>query len=129
MKNSKLRLAGWVLSGLISAFLIVVSASGKFVDWEGKAEMMDHFGYSTELMFKIGMVEVILALLFLVPKAGFLAAILLTGYLGGALGTHLRVGDPFYFPILVGILIWIALGLRQPAIFALAVGSGPSDPA
>ncbi|QDV66429.1 hypothetical protein Poly24_01150 [Rosistilla carotiformis] len=118
-----MRIAGWILSGLIVAFLIFGSAVGKFVEWEGKAEMFAHLGYTSDLIMKIGIVEVVLALLFLVPRTGFLAAILLTGYLGGAIATHVRVGDPFYFPMLIGVLLWIALGLRRPAVFALAFGS------
>lgn len=52
----------------------------------------------------------------------FQHAILMTGYLGGAIFTHLRVGDPWWFPIIIGILAWLGLSLRQPLIFALAMG-------
>ncbi len=58
---------------------------------------------------------------------GLVAAILLTGYLGGAVGTHLRVGDPFFFPIIIGVLVWVGLGLRQPTIFSLAIGKQLAD--
>lgn len=118
---------GWGLSILLAAFLIVVSASGKFVEWEGKEEMFEGMGFTTELMMQIGVLEVIIALLFLVPRTAFLAAILLTGYLGGATVTHLRVGEPFVFPIVIGVVAWIALGLRRPEIFTLAVGGGRSS--
>ena len=128
MKPQTMRMTGWVMSGLLSAFLIFGSASGKFVDWEGKAEMFDHLGYSIPLMKKIGVVEVILALLFLVPRTGFLAAIMLTAYLGGATATHVRVGDPFFMPILMGVFLWVSYGLRRPEIFSLALDS-PTPPA
>jgi hypothetical protein len=120
------QISGWVLSVLLVAFLVVVSASGKFTEWEGKQEMFAKFGYTTDLMTKIGIVEVVVAVLFLIPRAGFLGAILLTGYLGGATEVHVRAGDPFFFPIVIGVLVWIALGLRQPAIFSLAVGANPN---
>lgn len=118
--SSKKRIAGWVLSALFSAFMIGPSAMGKFIEWEGKEEMFDHLGYSTDLIMKIGVLEIVLSLLFLVPRVAFLAAILLTGYLGGATATHLRVGDPFLFPVLFGVVMWIALGLRRPEVFELA---------
>lgn len=123
MKSNKLQITGWVLSGLLSAFLIFASASGKFTDWEGKAEMFEKLGYSIEVMTKIGVVEVIAAVLFLIPRTGFLGAILLTGYLGGATATHVRVGDPFFMPIIMGVIVWIAYGLRRPEVFSLAFGS------
>lgn len=120
MKPRTMRISGWVMSGFLAAFLIFGSASGKFLDWEGKSEMFEHLGYSISLMKTIGIVEVALALLFLIPRAGFLAAVLLTAYLGGATTTHVRVGDPFYFPILVGIFLWLSYGLRRPEVFSLA---------
>jgi hypothetical protein len=122
MKRKPTKIIGWVLSALISAFLILGSARGKFVEFEGKAKLFEHLGYNDDVMKKIGYVEVALALLFLVPRVDFLAAVLLTGYLGGATATHVRVGDPFYFPVIMGILVWVALGLRRPEIFPLAIG-------
>ncbi|MBC7967932.1 MAG: DoxX family protein [Fuerstia sp.] len=120
--SNKSRLAGWILSGLIAAFLIGGSAVGKFVEWEGKAKMFEHLGYTNELIMKIGVLEVILAILFVIPRTGFIGAILLTGYLGGATATHVRVGDPFFMPIVIGVVMWIALGLRRPEVFKLAKG-------
>jgi len=125
VKLSKSKLTGWILSGLLALFLIGASAMGKFTEWEGKSAMFKKMGFTTDLMFKIGIVEVIISLLFLIPRAGFVAAILLTGYLGGAVVTHLRVGDPNFFPVVVGVLVWISLGLRQPEIFSLAIGKKP----
>ncbi len=124
-----MRIAGWILSCLVAAFLGVGSALGKFIEWEGKAEMFDHLGYTQELITRIGILEITLAVLFLIPRTSFIGAILLTGYLGGATATHVRVGDPFIFPIIVGVLVWVALGLRRPQVWSLASGSrgNPSD--
>src|SRR5690606_6054850 len=108
--KSGAKMAGWGLSILIALFLIGASASGKFIDWEGKAEMFAQLGWTEEVMFRIGIVEVAIAILFLIPRTAFVAAILLAAYLGGATATHVRVGDPFYFPIIIGILVWVALG-------------------
>ncbi len=123
--SKKQRIAGWILSGLMAAFLIGGSAVGKFTEWEGKDKMFEHLGYSQETITKIGVVEIIIAVLFLIPRTGFVAAILLTAYLGGATATHARVGDPFFMPIIMGVVVWIAYGLRQPAVFAQATGSYP----
>lgn len=123
MKSDIRTKTGWVMSGLLAAFLILASAGGKFTEWEGKAEMFDKIGYSTELMTRIGIVEVILAVLILIPRTSFIGALLLTAYLGGATATHVRVGEPFFVPIIIGVVLWISLGLRRPEIFSLAVGS------
>ncbi|REJ88650.1 MAG: DoxX family protein [Planctomycetota bacterium] len=128
MPGRKSKIAGWILSVLLAAFLILGSASGKFTEFEGKDEMFDHLGYSSEVMVKIGVVEVIAALLFVIPRTGFLGAVLLTAYLGGATATHVRVGDPFLFPVIMGVVVWIAFGLRRPEVFSLAIGSPTSQP-
>ena len=121
--GSKLQhIIGWILSGLISILLIGPSAMGKFMEWEGKDKMFAHIGFSSDLIFNIGILEVILAVIYLIPRTAFLGAILLTGYLGGATVTHLRVGDPFIAPVIIGVVMWIGLGLRCPQIFTLAMG-------
>ncbi|HWL08981.1 MAG TPA: DoxX family protein [Planctomicrobium sp.] len=127
MKRSVSKIAGWVLSGLLAVFLCVASASGKFIDFEGKAEMFDHLGWSTDVMAAIGIVEILIALLFLIPRTAFIAAILLTAYLGGATATHVRVDDPFFFPIIMGVVAWIALGLRDPRVFLVAFRASVKD--
>lgn len=121
--SKKLRIFGWVLSVLIALFLIGISASGKFTQWEGKAEMFAKMGWTEEVMVKIGIVEVAIAILFLIPRTSFVAAILLAAYMGGATATHVRVGEPFFFPIMIGVLVWVALGLREPDVFRLAFAS------
>ncbi len=123
MKRSKAKIAGWVLSILLVAFLCLASAIGKFIDFPDKDEMFAKLGWATDVMFNIGIVEVAIALLFLVPRTAFVAAILLTAYLGGATATHVRIGDPFFMPILFGVIVWVALGLRDPRIFQIALSS------
>ncbi len=122
--SKKQRIAGWVLSGLLAAMLIGMSASGKFTEWEGKKEMFAKLGYKTDTMLVIGVVEVVATVVFLIPRTSFLGAILLTGYLGGAITTHVRVDDPFVFPIIIGVLVWIAYALRRPDVIKTAFGTG-----
>jgi hypothetical protein len=70
----------------------------------------------------IGVIEISVAVLYLIPRTAFLGAILTTGYLGGAVWTHLRVGDTWFFPIVVAVLMWLGLALRRPVIFRLLFG-------
>jgi len=117
--SKKLRIAGWVLSVLVAALFIFMSAPMKFSEWEGKEKAFEEMGYKSDVMFKIGIVEVAAAVLFLIPQTGFLGAILLTGYLGGATATHVRIGQPFIIPVIIGVVVWIAYGLRRPEVFKL----------
>lgn len=123
MTSGKRRIVGWVLTGLLAALLMGPSALGKLLPWEGKQEMLDHLGFTEPQLFRIGILEVTLAGLLLIPRTSFVGAILLTGYLGGATVTHVRVNEPFVMPVLLGVVMWVGLGLRRPAIFALAQGS------
>jgi uncharacterized membrane protein YphA (DoxX/SURF4 family) len=118
-------MTGWILTGLLGIFLIGASGIPKFLDWPGKKEMMDHMGMNPNLMPVIGVLEIVITILFLIPRTSFIGAIFVTGYLGGAIMTHVRVGDPWFFPVIIGVVMWIALGLRQPAIFSLAMGTSP----
>ncbi len=124
MPSKTQNIIGWVLTGLIGLFLIGASGIPKFVDFPGKTEMFEKLGITAEIAPSIGVVEIAVTILFLIPRTSFLGAILVTGYLGGAVWAHLRVGDPWFFPIIIGVIMWIGLGLRRPTIFALALGTG-----
>ena len=128
MTSKTKSIIGWVLTGLTGVFLMGPSAIGKFVDWEGKDKMFAHIGFTNDLIFNIGILEVALAIIYLIPRTSFIGAILLTGYLGGATVTHLRVGDQFLFPVIIGIVMWIGLGLRDPTVFSLAMGKSQAAP-
>ncbi len=116
------RITGWILTGLVGLFMIGGSGVPKFLDFPGKNEMMDKLGISLSLLPAIAVVEIVVTILYLIPRTSFLGAILMTGYLGGAVLTHLRVGDPWFFPIIIGVLAWLGLALRQPMIFSLIKG-------
>ena len=122
MPSKTQRITGWVLTGLVGFFLIVASGVPKFIGFPGKQEMFDKLGITANLSTTLGIIEIAVAILFLIPRTSFIGAILVTGYLGGAVWAHLRIGDPWFFPIIIGVVMWVALGLRQPAIFALASG-------
>jgi hypothetical protein len=119
-------IVGWVLSVLAGLFLIGASGVPKFFDFPGKEEMMAHLGLSLDLLPTIGTIEIAVAVLYLIPRTSFLGAILTTAYLGGAVVTHLRVGDGLFeilFPVIVGVILWTGLALRKPILFSLLLGS------
>jgi hypothetical protein len=126
--SKRARIAGFVLSVLVALLLAGPSAISKLTQWEGKAENFAKLGWTEDVMFKIGIVEVAIALLFMIPRTAFIGAILISAYLGGAVATHVRVGDAFVAPIIIGIVVWVALGLRNPDIFRLAFGIGKQEP-
>ena len=120
MKQSKSKIAGWALSILLAVFLGFLSAYGKFFDFPNKEEMFAKMGWATGVMVYVGIFEVLIAILFLIPRTAFIAAILLSAYLGGATAAHIRINEVFFFPIVMGVIAWIALGLRDPRVFKLA---------
>ena len=126
MSTKLQRIIGWVMTALLEIMLIGLSGISKFMEFPGKKEMLDRMGISADLLSRIGVVEIAVAILFLIPRTAFIGAILITAYLGGAIMTHLRVGDPWIFPIILGVFMWVALGLRNPAIFSLALGKAPA---
>lgn len=110
--------AGRVLSGLPVLFLIFDSVV-KFTPLPAVAEAHTRLGFPTELASVLGIVLLVSTLLYAYPRTAVLGAILLTGYLGGATATHVRVADPFWFPILVGMMLWGGLYLRDERIRTL----------
>lgn len=126
MSTKAQRITGWVLTVLVGLFMIGASGIPKFIDWPGKAEMMSKLEIPLPLLPTIGVIEIVVTLIYLIPRSSLLGAILMTGYLGGAVYTHLRVGDPWFFPIIVGVLAWLGLGFRNPTIFRLTLGQSDS---
>src|SRR3954468_5154598 len=82
-------------------------------------EQMTHYGYPEGVSKPLVIVELLCALLYAIPQTSVLGAILLTGYLGGATATHVRVSEPFFIPIIVGVVIWLGLFLRDARVRAL----------
>lgn len=106
---------GWVLSALPTAMLLI-SAAMKFARPAGFEDGLAHLGLPLPLATPIGILEVACTLVYLIPRTTVLGAILLTGYLGGAVFAHVRAGDPFVFQVFLGVLVWGGLYLRDPRI-------------
>lgn len=116
--------AGRVMSGLIVAFL-AVDVVIKFLKPAPPpvVETFAHVGWSLSLAPVLGIILLVCTTLYVIPMTSILGAILLTGYLGGAVATHLRAGDPLFshvlFPTYLGVLLWGGLYLRENRLRAL----------
>lgn len=104
--------AGRILTAL-PCLALLPSAGMKL---SAPAEFIANFekmGYSAASATPIGVVELLCVIIYLVPQTAVLGAILLTGYLGGAVATHVRVGEPFIAPLLLGMMVWGGLFFRD----------------
>ncbi|WP_426958816.1 DoxX family protein [Muricoccus radiodurans] len=114
--------AGRALSGLTVLFLVFDGAI-KLAELEVVRETMEPLGYSASLSRGLGILTLVIALLYALPRTALLGAVLLTGLLGGAIATHLRVGSPVFshllFGLYIGLIAWGGLWLRDPRLRAL----------
>jgi DoxX-like protein len=117
---------GRIVGSLIVLFLVfdgVVKLLKMNVAIEGTVRL----GYPARLVAAIGLVEMVCAAVYALPRTSMLGAILLTGYLGGATATQVRLEDPwFLLPVLIGVLAWGALWLRDPTIGGYLIRSTTS---
>ncbi|MGI8735423.1 MAG: DoxX family protein [Pyrinomonadaceae bacterium] len=113
--------AGRIIGGLPALFLIV-DAVMKFIKPPPVVEATVKLGYPESVIFGLGIVLLVSTILYLIPMTSVLGAILLTGYLGGAVATHVRVGEgPFsvLFPVIFGAMLWGGLWLRNDRLRSL----------
>ena len=113
---------GRIMSGLVVAFLLMDSTMKFFKP----APVVDAFvktQWPLALAVPLGVILLSCVVVYLIPRTSVLGAILLTGYLGGAVATHLRLGDPLFshvlFPVYMGILAWGGLYFRTPSLRVL----------
>ena len=109
---------GWILS-ILPVLLLLMSGIMKLTRPAPVVEGFTHLGLPLRLALALGILELACTVVYLLPKTSVLGAILLTGYLGGATCATLRVGDLFIPPVLLGVLVWGGLFLRDPRIRAL----------
>ena len=119
---SKKRLwAGRIISALPALFLLMDGVM-KLVKPAVVVEATVRLGYPESVIVGLGIILLASTVLYLIPSTSVLGAILLTGYLGGAVATHVRVGEglfPVLFPVFFGMLIWLGLYLRDDRLRAL----------
>lgn len=109
---------GRVIS-VLPILMLLMSAMFKFAPPEGMEKELSKMGWRADQMFTLGIVELVCTILYLIPQTSFLGAILLTGYLGGATATHVRIDDSWYFTVILGVLVWLGLFLRDSRLRAL----------
>jgi hypothetical protein len=111
-----------ILNGLAVAFLLF-DAGMKLFTLPAAVQGTATLGYSPDSVFGIGVVQLVCIVLYVVPRTSILGAVLLTGYLGGAVATHVRVGNPLFshvlFPTYIAALIWGSFYLRDARVRAL----------
>jgi hypothetical protein len=98
---------------ILVSLLFVMSSLMKFGGGTEVTQGMAHLGLPESLVIPLAILEMSCVVVYLIPATSVLGAILLTGYIGGAICTHLRVGDPFFLQVAIGVLIWLGLYLRE----------------
>lgn len=115
--SKKMRWAGYIMSA--PPVLLLLMAAGMNLTRNPQAiEGMTTYGYP-DIALPLGIVALACAVLYAVPQTAVLGAILMTGYLGGATATHVRASEPFFMAVIVGVLVWGGLYLRDARIRAL----------
>jgi hypothetical protein len=99
--------------------MMVAGAAYAFSKPDEALKEFSKHGYPEHAFRPILIAEMVCVLLYVIPQTAVLGAILLTGYLGGATATHVRVGEPFFIPIVVGVVVWLGLYLRDARLRAL----------
>ena len=111
--------AGRVLSSLAVLFLLL-DGIGKLVGPPPVVAATLALGYRSDAIAPLGIMVLIGAVLYVIPRTAMLGAVLLTGFLGGAVASHFRIGNPLFsftlFPVYIGALMWLGLWLRSPKL-------------
>lgn len=116
--SKKMLWAGYIMSAL-PVLLLLFSGVMKLIKPPPVVEGFGQLGLPESLAMGLGILELACTAAYVIPRTAVLGAILLTGYLGGATLTHLRVGDPFIMPVVVGAILWGGLFARDPRLHAL----------
>ena len=116
MSKPQKKVIGGYIIGIIPVLILFMSAYFKFAPSQEAIDGMAKSGFPAQIAAQVGVVEVLCTVLFLIPQTAVLGAILLTGYLGGATFAHVRMLEPFFLPIIFGVMIWGSLWLRDERI-------------
>ncbi|WP_374300757.1 DoxX family protein [Ferrovibrio sp.] len=123
MSTTAMTRLGYALTGIFAAFLAIASIAPKLVGADVASDSMRQLGWPDGYVLTIGLIELACLALYLVPRTALLGAILMTGLLGGAIATQMRVENPLFthtlFSVYLGLLMWGGLWLRDPSLRAL----------
>jgi len=124
--SKKMKITGWVLS-ILAILLLLVDGFAKLIKPEPVVQATLQLGYPESTITTIGILVIICVIIYAIPKFSFLGAILLTGFLGGAIATHFRINNPLFshtlFPVYVLLFIWLGLYLRSASLRKLFLNS------
>jgi hypothetical protein len=112
------RVVGWIMS-ILPVLMLLMSGAMKFSQNAEVQKGFEHLGWPLSLAMALGILELSCTIIYFIPQTAVLGAILLTGYLGGAIATHVRIGEGFIPPVLMGVFLWGGLFLRDRRVRAL----------
>ena len=113
--SNKALWTGYIMSA-VPVLLLLMGATIAFLKPPSMMQGFTEFGFQESLLPKLGILELVCVIIYVIPRTSVLGAILMTGYLGGAVVTHVRVGQPFFMPVIVGVLVWGGLFMRDPRV-------------
>lgn len=116
--SKKMLWAGRIISAL-PVLLLLMAGTIKLIKPAPVVQGFAHSGYPERLILVIGILELTCAVIYAIPRTAVLGAILLTAFMGGATATNVRIGEPFITPVIVGVLAWAGLFLRDERLRAL----------
>lgn len=118
--------AGWIMTGLLLAFLLPASVAPKLMGAQVAVDSLTAIGWPAGYLLALGVLELVLLGLYTWPRTGPLGAVLFTAMLGGTVASHLRAGSPLashtLFGVYLGVFLWVALYLRDPALRSFVRG-------
>ena len=117
------KIIGWVLASLITGFFCF-SATAKLglMDFPKKEEMFSGMGLTGNEPLIVGILEVVCAFLFLIPRTGVIGSLLISGYMGGVIATHLEHDNDLSFALVFGVVIAITMLIRYPELSQRIMG-------
>ena len=124
--SKKMKITGWVLS-ILAILLLLADGFGKLIKPEPVVKATLELGYHENTITTIGILVIICAIIYAIPRSALIGAILLTGFLGGAIATHFRINNPLFshtlFPVYILLFIWLGLYLRSASLRKLLLNS------
>ena len=124
--SKKMKITGWVLS-IPAILLLLADGFAKLIKPEPVVKATLELGYPENTITTIGILVIICAIIYAIPRSALLGAILLTGFLGGAIATHFRINNPLFshtlFPVYVLLFIWLGLYLRSASLRKLLLNN------
>jgi DoxX-like family len=120
MRERTMTLTGRGLTAIFSLFMLIASIAPKFLGAKAATDTLIQLGWPGGAALLIGVIELLCLILYLLPRTSLFGAVLMTGLLGGAMATQVRVGSPLFshilFSLYLGLFMWGGLWLRDPAL-------------